>query len=222
MKTIFSVLLLAAACTASAQVSTTNTFATDISGRVMLNKTPGYNIEGSYFFLPDYSRAILVFNSDKFYQDIPVKLNLLDNEVIYQADNGGEMVVSTPVHEIRFTGDKKALFRNGYPAINKLNANTYYQVLDSGKAVLLKHYLVTYWDDKPYNNPTPTRTYEQKQEFFISMGGKMYALDKGNANAVTDALADKKDQVAAFIKSNGLKFKKDEDYTAVIDYYNKL
>jgi len=61
-----------------------------------------------------------------------------------------ELLCTLPVAQIVFDSCeallKGAIFKTGYPSIDKQNDKSFYQLLSAGKATLLKHYSIT-WQD---------------------------------------------------------------------------
>ena len=201
-------------------INESSEFMTDAYGHPMYMKTV-YNAEGSPFFNDNYVPARLSFNG-RTYSNIPVKINLSENTVLY--DRGGvDFVMTVPVQKIELydsIADKYYLtFQNGFPGIGELTPLTYYQVIDSGKATLLKHIGISYRDDKPYYSATVTRTFEQTVQYYILTGNKMTIVPK-NTDMLTDILKDTKNNIASFIEKNKLKISREQDLEKIISHFN--
>lgn len=200
-----------------------NEFLRDINGNAIFLKTE-YTAEGTPFFSDKYCNAnIKVFNG-KRYRDMPVKLNLLDNRVIYRAPNGNEMEALTQIESIVFDAcdDKitRTVFRSGYPFAGQQTEKTYYQVLDSGNIQLLKYWKVNYTDQKPYSSATIVRKFEVKPEYYAYSPEKgMIKLEKGNETAL-NIFPEKKAKAMQFVTDQHLRLRKEDDLVKLFFYLN--
>lgn len=195
----------------------------DANGKPLFSRNY-LNSEGSPDFSTEYCTATLTTN-DKTYSGVKVKLNLLDNQVLFMDDNT-EKIASIPVNKIEFTScpnlKTPVVFRSGYAAIDEQKQSTFYQVLDSGKAGLLKYYKITYRDERPYNSAVTTRIFNREEFYYASKPDKTISKLKKSSEDVVNVLADKKALVQAFIDQNKLKCKKEEDLVKVFNYYNSI
>lgn len=202
-------------------------FIRDRNGDQIFNKS-NFATEGYAFYPHEYCSASIKIMGGKQYEKQKVRLGLIDNLVYYIADDSTELVVDMQVEKIEFLGciegtkGAGSVFQSGFAAVDKQTEKSFYQVLDSGKAKLLKYLLVTYSDDKSYNSASITRVFKTGEILYANLAdNKMVKLSK-NKESVINALADKKSQVEAFINSKGYKCKKEEEILMVFNYYNSL
>ncbi len=202
-------------------------FMKDETGNQLYAKT-NYRIEGSPFYPNEYCSANIKVANGKWFEDVKIKLYLIDNLVYCLSDNSKELVVDMPIEKINFLNCMEGItgtgnsFQSGFSAIDKQTDKTFYKVLDSGNAKLLQYLNVTYSDEKPFNTAGITRVFKTAEILYANLpGNKMVKLNR-NKESVISALADKKNLVEAFIDSKGLKCKKEEDITMVFNYYNSL
>jgi hypothetical protein len=191
-----------------------NDFLKDINGNPIFTKAT-YDADGSPFYSDNYCNASIKVMNGKRYRDMPIKLNLLENRVIYRTPNGGEMEALTQIESISFdacNGKPTAtVFRSGYPLVGQLTEKTYYQVLDSGRLQLLKYWRINYTDQKPYSSAVTIRKFDVKPEYYAYMPEKgMIKLEKGN-ETVLDIFPDKKTKATQIINEQHLKLRKEED-----------
>lgn len=226
MKRILFAVLLCSPLFGLAQatfMTESNTFLSDINGNPIFTKAE-YNAEGSPYFSDRYCNANIKVMNGKHYRDMPVKLNLLDNRVIYRAPNGSEMEAITPLESIHFNAcdgrSTMTLFRSGYPLTGQLNERTYYQVLDSGKLQLLKYWRVQYTDQKPYSSAVTIRKFDVKPEYYAYRPETgMVKLEKGNETAL-DILLEKKNKASQFVNEQRLKLRKEDDLVKLFAFLN--
>lgn len=207
--------------------NSSNQILTDVVGQPAYLKVT-YNMEGSPFYPTEYTRSDIYTKGGKKYPSIGAKFNLESGVLLIKLDDGNELEVTTPVPKIVFSDAGlsgtmlNTVFQNGFPAVGNQTNLTYYQVLDSGKIALLKYFSVTYMDKKEYGQASITRVYEQKETWYVYLPDKsMQKVEKGK-DAFLAVFPDKKDLVRQYIDQNGYKCKKEDDWIAVIKYYNGL
>ena len=228
MKLLFSLLMISVSTITTAQkvgVFHEEEMKTmeDAQGRPIRPQTT-YKVEGTPFYPDNYSAARLSFANGKKNSSVKAKLNLYDNTILYITDKGVEMEVIVPVLKIEFAdtvnGGYNVVFQNGFSG-NGLKEKIYYQVLDSGKLILLNQIVVNYRDFTPYGTAVITRKFEQKPSFFIINATTVNKTGKNGEN-VPEILADKKNEISTYISANSLRLKYVADLISVIRYYNSL
>lgn len=203
-----------------------NPFMADANGRPMYLKNE-YAVEGSPYFNEGYLIAEITSTAGKVYPNVQVKVNLAENEVLYLADDGKEMIATISIKKIRFIKfiskegiADKVLESFGQPM--NTPKNPVYDVLEAGKASLLKQIRVTFQDNRRFNEASVTRTFQRSEIYHILLpDGKIQKLGSGKDDMVA-LLQDKKAEVSAFIDEKRLKCRNVEDYRKVITYYNSL
>lgn len=194
------------------------------------NTTPllstNFTIDGSPFIPDRFYKATVFLKDGKFYENQLIKLYLPENMVLFLGKNQKEMITTDPIFKVMFTDAENdvlgMVFESGFEASDKLTSKTFYQVLETGKAKLLKHIFVDFMDQKGHPETNITRYYTQKNTYYISINkGVPLKLEKGK-DGIVKLLADKKNQVEQYIANNKLKCKLEEDWKLVVDYYNNL
>lgn len=185
-----------------------------------------YNMEGSPFYSNEYCYANLKVRNGKFYTGIKVKLNLLENIVVYDAGDGKEMAATSPIERIVFNNcsdpEKNKILVSGYPATAKQDLSSFYVLLDSGALQLLKYIMITYRDTKYYGNQVLTRIFEQKEIYYVYEAGKgMTHLPKENESVVS-LLNKNKQDLLKFIEANNIRCKRENDLVKLFRFYNSL
>lgn len=195
---------------------------TDINGKPVFLKSE-YHFDGSPFFKDEFCIARLKVINGKTYENLPVKLNLQDNRIIYRQPDGVEMEAVSRIEFLEFVGcanGEVPLFRSGYPPVDDQNAGTYYQVLESGPVQLLKLWRVSYIDQKPYGSASTVRKFERSPVYYAYTQAKgMIPLGKGNELAL---LLDQERvaKVNAYARQENLRLRKEEDLRKLIVFYN--
>ncbi len=233
IKYLFLLLLLARLQSAPAQdyllenVKGGTAFANDVNGMPFYLKME-YKSEGSIFFYDDYLEADITTAQGILYKAVKVKYNLLDNQLLYLGKDGTEMVALSPVTRISFhlhrlTGDslQQVVLTGGDDILNKTGA-TVYQLIDSGKASLLRKLVLTWRDDAQYGQAGTIRKFErQENEYWVVLNNGYTKLER-NRSFFTKLLSDKATEVGAYIDRTSPKYKSLADLRKIIQYYNSL
>ena len=202
-------------------------FLQDMNGKPIYLKV-NYNIEGTPFYPEQYYKADLFIKNGKTYENIYVKFNLQENLVLFKSPDGVEMSATSAVQKIIFTDTINGgiminkVFENGFPAIDKQNENSYYEVLDSGKVKLLKYHAVRYTDKNYYGDASITRVFEQTEIcYFYEPGKRIKKIEKGMKELLS-LFTDKRTELNKYIDEQKLKCRNENDWEKVIAYYNSL
>lgn len=193
----------------------------DALGQPLTTKNE-YGVEGSAYMFDMYLPGRITVKGKSF-ANLNIKLNLEKNIVFFEKD-GVEMVPTGNVSAVEFfdvtTNRYTHVFRNGFPEINNNTSQTYYQVLDSGKAMLLKHIGMISRESRQYAEATVVRRYEQVKTNYFFINGQLISVKK--TDEVLEAFKEKKAEVQNFINSNRLKLNREADQKSIVAFYNKL
>ncbi len=113
------------------------------------------------------------------------------------------------------------LFRKGYPAIGKNTADTYYQVLVSGKAVLLRLYTKVLVEEKQMVNTNSHSRLEDEDYYYLLQDGVMTDLPK-DKEELLKKLPAQPDELKQFVAQESFRMEKAEDFVKIITKYNCL
>jgi hypothetical protein len=206
------------------QLQYSMTTLSDANGNPVLMKKAAAG-ETAHLFRPGYTTAILYLaGNSKPLAGNKFKLNLQQNRLFFLNANGEEMEVTSPVKTIVFTGDPgkddQIVFEKGFPPIDKLTADNYYQVLVTGKAGLLMDTKFAEVEYKEYNSATTSVRIDKLVSFYGVVAGKMQKLSK--AEDILLLLGDKTREVSDYMKKENLKIKKQADLEKLFRFYNEL
>jgi hypothetical protein len=217
--------------TLTAQTQTLNNFSLKDIGQSMLIVTDGngktvnmgLDMEnyGSPFFDTEFNYADLQLENGQQYQNILVKINLLSNEVIFKSDDGKELAILPAIKSVVLKKNGgNIFFEYGYPAFEKQNKKTIYQVLTKGETSVLKYFFVQVTEAKPYSSATMLRTIEKFPKLFVY--NKNIGLQRAPKSEEDIAVVFKNDaaQVNKIIADKKLKIKKEEDLMKCISLLN--
>src|SRR4030095_5716519 len=191
-----------------------NPFWADQSGKPLYLQE-NYVAEGSPYFRDQYYLAEITMVSGKTYKDVQVKANIMENMVLYLAEDNKEMVSTAAIKRIKFysipteDGIGPVVLESYNGGLN-MDKTPIYQLLDSGEYTLLKKISVTYRDNKGYGQSLVTRTFETKETYYCRISEQEFVKFKGK-EAMLDLFGLKRNRVEAFIDKNNLKCRTDKD-----------
>lgn len=194
----------------------------DAWGRPIKPQTT-YQVEGTPFYPDEYTVSKIFFENGKKNFGTKAKLNLYDNKILYQNAKGEEMELVIDVKRIEFLDSLTlvpTIFMKGFSG-EGLREHLFYNVLDSGKVVLIKEIQCSYKDFSPYGTGIITRTFTQRPILYLIKEGVVFKLAKNNEN-IMEILKDEQERIDSYIKANRIKLKSDLNLTAVVQYYNSL
>lgn len=197
-------------------------FLNDANGKPF-KSTRNFEEEGSPYFASDYINCSIQLLNGKTYYDIPIKFNQLTGEIIFKTSDGQEMQMTNAFQRIELQHEgKKYIFRSGFPAIDKQNDLSVYQLLDSGTAILLKYTTVQYQDKQVYNSPNIVRTYTKRESNYAwtSTQGLVRIPKKEDEWSVF--FGNHQTEMNSFIRKEHIKFRKEEDIIKLFQHYNQL
>ncbi len=114
-------------------------FLVDLKGEVLVNKYSKVT-DGSPFFSDDWLKGKFIGSDGKLYDNLSLKLDLVENDIYFLNDQAKEMILKTPVKHLNLsnsmTGQSFTFIKTDL--LCQSNPKTWFQVLDTGKAWLLK------------------------------------------------------------------------------------
>jgi hypothetical protein len=187
------------------------------------------DVEGSPYLAANWLPGTVAFANGKTIA-ARLKYDVVKDEPIFQSPRDSmALAFVSPVKSFRFdigSIDESSLapliFSNGYPAIDEQSENSFYQVIADGKAKLLKRYKKVIHSNQAFNSATTTKTFAMRNAVYYLFADNKISRVKLNPKTIAVALADKADQVQAFIKINKTDFKSDHDLAKLFTYYNSL
>lgn len=219
-KLIFSSCFVLLSCIVNAQDYGGNVFLKDVNGVDI--RTAAASIDNAnYLFHPDYLRARLFTKEGKLLGDVKYKLLLQDSRLFYLGSDGSDMEVISPIIRVEFDmpNGTVTVFEKGFKPVGNLTENNFYQVLTDCKAKLLLDTKFVTETKQVYGNGAVTSV-EKILNYYGVIDGKI--LNLYNADQVLALMADKKDEINAYLKKEKVKFKKQSDMQSLFNYYNQL
>jgi hypothetical protein len=156
-----------------AEAQTVGYFVTDLKGEPIANSYSRVT-DGSPFFSQEWLKGRAVGTDGKIYENLTVKLNLLEPGIHFQDDQQRELRMNIPMRELLLSDPASGTvfrFRRA-GEICQGNAQSWYQVLDSGRASLLKLDTRILTEVKPYGSSITEEHITASVRFFLVSEGK--------------------------------------------------
>ncbi len=219
-KILFLITSIIVSNTIMSQEVGTRIFLRDANGLDIRSKSASIE-NASYLFHPDYLKASLYTKAGKLKSDAKYKLILQENRLFYMEADGADMEVVSPIYRIEFEMPNGSItvFEKGFDVIGNLNQNNFYQVLSDGKAKLLMDTKFATETKMVYGTGAVTTT-DKLINYYGSIGSKITKVSK--EENLLALMEDKSAEMAAFIKKEKTKFKRQADLEKLFNYYNQL
>lgn len=178
-------------------------------------------VAGNQYFLKDWSDGVIRFSSGKVTDKFKLKFDVAQNRLLLQF-NGSTFAAESKVNEfVMYTRKKDSfVFRKGYPVTDRGNEETFYQVLEKGKATLLRLNAKDIVEEKEILESKVSRHYTDVEQFYIFRDGGMHKIEK--ETPLPDILSDRKDDLKNYISEQQLKMRSGDDLVKVVKKYNNL
>jgi hypothetical protein len=180
--------------------------------------------EGSPFFDEALAKGRIVLSGGKVYDNIRLRLDLMDNTIHYISPEGEELIATTPIKTI-FLTDSVSQKENQFDysdfimTLSKIEPG-WYQLLDTGAVRLYKRHTKSIRENKPYGSATVDQFITTAFSYYMLFNSVFTPIKK--IKALPDMLQDKKAELQEYINNNNISGRSDKDYMALLGYYNNL
>jgi len=217
MKTIKIILIGVLTCFSAITYAQVYSTVNSASRNAINSKESLSGLEGEAYLYKDYKKAFVRFaNSKTSLYDI--KYDQLGDEVVVKDEAGQELTFSETVLEFKFQDDKR-VFRNGFAPIGKNTEKSFYEVLFDGKVKYLTKVGKMIMETKGYNTAAVKKIVDDTQYFIVKQDGKPEVV-KNNEKSILSALG--KPELSAYVKTNKLNLKNNEDVAKLLVYNDSL
>jgi hypothetical protein len=168
--------------------------------------------------------------SGKVYSGIKAKVNLVEKELLYMADDGMELVARTPIKKIKFYShlENGKVFGEttlqGWGVAVNTPESKIYQVLVDSSAKLLKEVSVTYTDSKKYGEATITRAFSRREVLYgliPQYNPDLIKVEK-TKTALSSQFGERSEMIRKYIDEKKLNCKNERDLIEIFSYYSGL
>ncbi|WP_121353272.1 hypothetical protein [Flavisolibacter nicotianae] len=196
-----------------------------------VNGTPVSNVryvrvtDGTPYFRDSWMKGVAISAKDARYQNPRVKLDLMDNEVHFLVDRESELICTIPLKDITLTDTINGtsyhfVWSPAVPGLSSVKKGWYLQLAE-GKASLYQVFNKTIQEFKPFNSPVAEQKIVTTEDYLLAYNGSL--LHPKKWKEIPALLADKKEALDAFLKTDRMKEGSNaERMAAIVSYYNSL
>lgn len=178
------------------------------------------DIEGSPYENKEFVNGFLVTIDNKKYDNIPLRLNIYNDDIEYKTKKGEIFALSNrEIMKFVTIGDSKYKYIP-YPD-GKRTYKSYFKVIEEGEASLLVKQRILFKEAQPaaaYKDPVPPTFNKKLDVYYIKLGdGLAQRVDKKK-----DLILILSPELETFIKKNKIKANRLEDLQKVVRHYNMM
>ena len=184
-------------------------------------------IEGNPFFIENFRSSTIKLVSGLEFNNVTARLDLY-KQMIQVKLNGDtiKMILPGSIAEVIFYDTLQSLpieyrFQTGYPEIDNLNRNNFYQVISDGKVTLLKSSIKKINKTKNEMSGEVSSQFDIYEDHYLYVKYEMKRVKK-DKEYLLNLLADKKKELETYFTAQKLNFKSMDSIKKIIDYYNSL
>ena len=184
-------------------------------------------VEGHPFFDENFKFSTVTLASGQVFKNVATRLDLY-KQMLQVRLNGDTVKSILPGHiaEVVFydTIDSKSSlykFQSGYPSIDNLGKNNFYQVLSEGNVELLKSSVKKINKEKNEMSGEIRSRFDVYDDYFFYIKYEMKRVKK-DKEYILQLLPDKRKELETYIKDQKINFKSFESIQKLVDYYNSL
>lgn len=194
-----------------------------VDGRPFFEKSY-VDVQGSPYLQDDWAKGNVELKNGISYKNVDLKYDEVQDVLLFKNEKNEPLAFIQAVKSFTITskqGNEQLLFRNSFSPVKGATAASYYQVLADGAVQFLVRRAKKIREDKAYGSATTVRTIEAYVNYFIAKNGVPVNIKKSE-KSVLEAIGGDSAALEAYIKSNKLNLKNEEDITKLVVYYNGL
>ncbi|WP_308850000.1 hypothetical protein [Pedobacter sp.] len=169
---------------------------------------------GNPYYTTSFNKGKVKLASGKSFDNYELKLDEVNNQVIYKGADGRDYSFVEEVIAFDFNLDNKNL-----SFIKAGKDKAYYQVLLNGKNTLLKRNVKSIAERKQYSSATTEKFIQSRVNYALSIDDKFIELSDNKHLLETFSNNEK---ALNFIKTNKVSVKKEESLIKLVTYVNTL
>jgi hypothetical protein len=184
-------------------------------------------IQGHPFFIENFRSSTIKLASGLEFNNVIARLDLYKQMIQVQL-NGDTVKTILPgnIAEVIFYDTVQSLplgykFQTGYPGIDNLTKNNFYQVLSDGKATLLKSSIKKINKTKNEMSGEISSQFDVYEDHYLYVKYEMKRVKKDKEYLLA-LLADKRKELEIYMTAQKLNIKSMDSIKKLIDYYNSL
>ena len=184
-------------------------------------------VDGHPYFIEKFMDATIGLMTGAVFNGVKARIDLCRQEIHFKLPSDSERIaVPGLINEIILydtlgSGIHSYTFQSGFPEVDNLKRDTYYQVLSDGKITLLKSFIKKINKSKNEMSGEESSQFDTYEDHYIYVKYEMKRIKKDKAY-VLNLLADKRKEMEAYAKDQKVNFKSMDSIKKLVDYYNSL
>jgi hypothetical protein len=170
----------------------------------------------SPYLFPDWYTGLVRTSDGKVHDGISLRYDVKKDEVEYKTGNSLYRLTNGVTEFNIPTGTDLYTFKNGFPAISQLTAQTFYRVLYDGNTKLLKRYSQPITVEKA----SPTVQMDRNYQLFVFKDNKMAEVKLNDKNSFLKLLSDERNKMQYIIREQQLDFAAEDDLINLLQEYD--
>jgi len=184
-------------------------------------------IDGHPFFIESFKSSNIKLVSGDSFNNVIARLDIC-KQVIQIKLKGDTVKTVLPgnIAEITFydtvgSAIHSYKFQSGYPEVDNLKRNTYYQVISDGKITMLKSSIKKINKAKNEMSGEVISQFDTYEDYYLYVKYEMKRIKK-DKEYLLNLLADKRKELESYIEVQKINFRSIESIKKLIDYYNSF
>lgn len=184
-------------------------------------------VEGHPFFIESFRPSTIKLVSGVAFNNVTARLDLYKQTIQIKL-NGDTVKTVLPgsITEVIFYDTVQLLpcsytFQSGYPEVDNIKRDNYYQVLADGKVTMLKSVIKKINKTKNEMSGEISSQFDMYEDYYLYVKYEMKRVKK-DKEYILNLLADKKKELEVYMIDKKLNFKSMDSIIKLIDYYNSL
>lgn len=181
------------------------------------------NITGTVLLFEDWHTARVKIKKGKLIIGLMVNFDVYEHKALYQNNNQPfEFIDQIDYIETDFDQpDQRKMFMTGFIS-NQFSPNTFVQVFNEGKYILIKYARKVLVDIKTYGTGNNENKSIELQTFYFLANNKLATPIKLSKSALEEIAGSRKNELTAYLSANNLNPKKEQDFTRALVYLNSF
>jgi len=184
-------------------------------------------VEGTPFFNQNFKSSTIKLVSGETFNNVTARLDLY-KQIIQVKLNGDTVKTVLPgnITEVIFYDTVQSQyysykFQSGYPEIDNLNRNNFYQVLSEGKVTMLKSAVKKINKTKNEMSGEVSTQFDTYEDYYLYIKYEMKRIKK-DKEYLMNLFTDKRKELETYLADQKLNFKSLDSIKKLIEYYNSL
>jgi len=184
-------------------------------------------VEGHPYFIEKFMYASISLSTGKMYNGVKARIDLYKQEIHFRLPSDSERIALPGlITEIIFydtveSGTYSYTFQAGYPEIDNLKRDNYYQVLSDGELQLLKFTTKEITEEKNVQSGEISKKFITREEYYTFCNGEIKKFKK-DKDGLLEMMRDQKEKIQDYFKDKKINFRNISELINLFDYYNSI